>query len=159
MKSEKLSLDVKAKGTLAEVRRAALNLLARREHSLLEMHHKLSHRGYAPTLIAAALEGLVADDLLNEHRYAELYAHSRVDKGYGPLRIDRELRERGISGEIIAVILNDLKDYWMAKLVELRRKRFGAVIPKSTTDLAQQIRFLRYRGFTSEQITRVLCDL
>jgi regulatory protein len=150
--------DAVAEATPQEVRRVALNLLARREHSLLELHHKLNRRGFAPALIATVLEQLVAEDLLNEHRYAELYAHSRVDKGYGPLRVQRELRERGVPATVVAAVLADLEDLWIRKLTELHRKRFGAVLPKDAVGQARQIRFLRYRGFTPEQINHLFRD-
>jgi regulatory protein len=153
MTSQKPSRDNKINdSTLEDARRVALNLLARREHSRLEMQYKLSRRGYGPTVIDAVLEWLMAEELLNEHRYAELYAHSRADKGYGPVRIRQELCERGVPLEIIATILGDLEGYWMPKLAALQRKRFGSVVPVGAAGRAQQFRFLRHRGFTSEQI-------
>ena len=138
--------------TLTEVRRAALGLLARREHSELELHHKLMRRGFSAELIETTLEQLVRENLLSNVRYAEVYAHSRVDKGYGPLRIDRELRERGVSEFIVSSVLAELEDFWMKKLVQVHRKRFGGVLPATPTEEAQQLRFLRHRGFTSDQI-------
>ena len=153
MTSQQPSRDDKINdSTLEDARRVALNLLARREHSRLEMQHKLSRRGYGSTVIDAVLEWLMAEELLNEHRYAELYAHGRADKGYGPVRIQRELCERGVPLEIIATILGDLEGYWMPKLAALQRKRFGSVAPVDAAGRAQQFRFLRHRGFTSEQI-------
>ena len=144
-----------ATATATAVRRAALNLLARREHSVLELHHKLRRRGFLPELIGPVLEQLVAENLLNETRYAEVYAYGRVDKGYGPLRISQELRERGVAETIVAAILADLDDLWMKRLAAVRRKRFGAELPKDAAGQAQQLRFLRHRGFTVEQIKRL----
>ena len=142
----------KEHATPAQVRATALNLLARREHSLLELHHKLTRRGFASETVTTVLERLLADDLVNERRYAELYANSRIDKGYGPLRIRAELRERGISDEIVTVVLADLADFWMKKLIQVHRKRFDGVVPANASDQAKQMRFLRHRGFTLEQI-------
>ncbi len=136
----------------AKVRQVALGLLARREHSILELHHKLSRRGFPPPLVRAVLEQLVEQDLLNETRYAEVYAHGRVDKGYGPLRIRRELQERGVPDAIVSAILAELDEDWMPKLTQLHRKRFDAVRPREMAEEARQMRFLRQRGFTLEQI-------
>ena len=138
--------------TPAQVRNIALNLLARREHSILELQHKLSRRGFAAAMIDVILEQLVAEDLLNEARYAEVYAYHRVDKGYGPLRIRQELRERGVENAIVADVLAELDDLWMKKLAQVQRKRFGESLPKSMSEQARQLRFLRHRGFTLEQI-------
>lgn len=152
MRNRRLSPQERPDATLTEVRRSALNLLARREHSTLELRHKLSQRGFAADLIAAVLEELVAENLLSDARYAEIYAHSRTDKGYGPRRIQQELRERGVAEEIIAVILAELDDFWMVKLSELHRKRFSGTRPRDIADQAKQTRFLLQRGFTPEQI-------
>ena len=137
---------------LAKVRQVALGLLARREHSILELHHKLSRRGFTPAQVESVLERLVEQNLLNETRYAEVYAQGRVDKGYGPLRIRRELRERGVPDAIVSAVLAELDEDWMPKLTQLHRKRFDAVRPRAMAEEARQMRFLRQRGFTLEQI-------
>lgn len=147
-------------GTAPElVREFALWLLARREHSVLELHHKLVRRGFESTQVTPVLEQLVTEDLLNDARYAEVYAHSRVDKGYGPLRIERELRERGVSEEIVSATLKHLNGVWMEKLTALHRKRFAAVSSDYIAEQARQIRFLRQRGYTLEQIRCLLRSL
>ncbi|MFO1352754.1 MAG: regulatory protein RecX [Gammaproteobacteria bacterium] len=141
----------------AAARDTALRLLGRREHSALELRHKLGLRGFTAASIDAVITQLGAEDLLNEARYAEVYAHTRADKGYGPLRIQRELRERGVASEDIAVALADLDDFWPRKLADIRRKRF-ANAHKDASARLQQTRFLRQRGFTLEQINRLFRD-
>ena len=139
----------------SRVRHTALNLLARREHTILELQHKLNRRGFSADIVDTVLDELVAENLLNETRYAEVYSHSRADKGYGPLRIQRELRERGVDDEIIAELLSHLDDIWMKKLTQIQRKRFGEPLPKSLVEQARQTRFLRHRGFTLDQIKQL----
>lgn len=136
----------------AMVRVKALKLLAQREHSRLELRQKLIQRGFAPDHIEQTLNQLTKECLLDEDRYAELYACSRADRGYGPLRIARELRERGISEERVAVALLALEELWQPKLRALHRKRFNALIPADATERMQQTRMLRQRGFTADQI-------
>jgi regulatory protein len=140
-------------------REFALRLLARREHSVLELYHKLVRRGFEATEVTTLLEQLVTEELLSDARYAEVYAHNRVDKGYGPLRIERELRERGVSEEIVSTTLQHLNGVWMDKLTALHRKRFAAVSSDHIAEQARQIRFLRQRGFTLEQIRCLLRSL
>jgi len=144
--------------TPADIRRTAIQLLARREHTVLELQHKLAQRGFAAPDINRVLDELISEDLINEERYAEVYAHSRADKGYGPLRISRELRERGVSEDIVTAVLSSFDEFWMPKLAALQRKRFGAELPRDIAGQAQQTRFLRYRGFTLEQIKTLLRD-
>lgn len=127
-------------------------MLGRREHTALELRHKLSRRGFIAEQIEAVLQGLIEEGLLNEARYAEVYTHTRVDKGYGPLRIRRELQERGVPEAIISANLAGLDDLWMTHLSRLYRKRFGKTPPKEMAERARQMRFLRHRGYTLEQI-------
>jgi len=138
------------------LRDTALGLLARREHSLLELHHKLTRRGYDTSTVMQVLHQLQAEDWLNEQRYADVYASARADKGYGPLRIQRELRERGIDAIIIDSVLAELSDVWQAKLHTLCQRRLSP--PKNLADKAKQQRFLRQRGFTFEQINHYFSD-
>lgn len=136
----------------AVVRAKALELLARREHSRLELRQKLIQRGYAPDRVDSALEQLMAERLLDEGRYAELYACTRADKGYGPLRIACELRERGVSDALVSATLAQLAEAWPAKLRQLHRKRFKSLIPADAAGRMQQTRVLRQHGFTLDQI-------
>jgi regulatory protein len=136
----------------AIIRAKALELLARREHSRLELRQKLLQRGYPAERIEPALDRLVAERLLDESRYAELYACARADKGYGPLRIERELRERGVPDDAVAAALAGLADAWSPKLRELHRKRFKSRLPAGAAERMQQTRVLRQHGFTLDQI-------
>ena len=135
------------------IRDTALGLLGRREHSRLELHHKLTRRGFDSAAVMGVLEQLMTEGWLDEQRYAEVYASTRADKGYGPLRIQRELRERGIEDSIIDSVLRSLDDFWQPKLNQLCQRRFQS--PKNLADKAKQQRFLRQRGFTFEQINQI----
>lgn len=136
----------------AVIRAKALELLARREHSRLELRQKLIQRGFPAESVGPVLDRLVAERLLDENRYAELYACARADKGYGPLRIARELRERGVPDDAVAATLAGLADDWLPKLRALHRKRFKAVAPTDAAGRMRQIRVLRQHGFTLDQI-------
>jgi regulatory protein len=130
-------------------------MLSRREHSIWELQRKLVVRGYQSNLIEAVLVELCRDNLQSDQRFTENYIRSRVEHGFGPHRIAAELRERGVSTELI---INCLKreDQWDSQVIKARNKRFGQVIPSSLKERNQQIRFLQYRGFTQEQINHAL---
>jgi len=139
----------------AAIRAKALDLLARREHSRLELRQKLIQRGFPSERIEAVLDRLIEERLLDENRYAELYACARADKAYGPLRIARELRERGVPEEAVAAALAALAEHWLPKLRELHRKRFKSLIPADAAGRMQQTRVLRQHGYTLEQIKQL----
>jgi regulatory protein len=75
-----------------------------------------------------------------------------MQKGYGPVRLRQELRERGIEDAMIDISIENLDVDWIQSLSEVRNKKFGAKMPRDYKEQARESRFLQYRGFTSEQI-------
>jgi hypothetical protein len=53
-------------------------------------------------------------------------------------------------------VRTDPEENWLADAERVRRKKFGDAIPESYEERARQARFLQNRGFTMEQIRRVL---
>jgi regulatory protein len=140
---------------LKEIRRAAMNLLARREHSEIELARKLRRKGFAEDNIQQVTIQLIQENLLSNHRFIENYIHFRRAKGFGPLRIQAELIERGIHEELIDHHLKITDNAWFAEVREVWRKRFKNQMPQDFKTRAAQMRFLYSRGFTSEQIESV----
>lgn len=142
------------------IRQKLLDLLARREHSQHELQQKLQARGFAETAIGAVMNGLAAAGLQSDNRFAESYLHARAQKGYGPIRISNELNQRGVTIEVIATAMDRANCDWQALAEQVRQKKFGAAIPKDPVASTKQIRFLQYRGFTSDQIRAAVecCD-
>lgn len=137
------------------VRRVAMDLLARREHGRAELSRKLRQRGAAQELIDPALDRLAEEGLLNESRYLESYIASRARAGYGPVRIREELSQRGLPrGEIDSALSESGVD-WSENLREVWRRKF-ARLPQDARERAQQGRFLSYRGYSMEAISRLL---
>ena len=140
----------------------AIRLLSKREHSAAELRHKLSVRDWDDEVDAEQIEQLIHDlqqqGLQSDQRYAESYTHMRYNKGYGPVRIDNELRERGVSENIRRCCLNAIpeQDWWLL-MQQVRNKKFGKVLPQEYNERAKQMRFLRYRGFVNEKILELVC--
>ena len=135
-------------------RRRAMDLLARREHSRLELERKLRTRDYSGAVVASVLDELEADGLLSDSRFAESFVRARIARGRGPNRIRLELIERGVAASEDA--LREAGCDWGRLAVETRKKRFGAGPPRDYRERARQARFLEYRGFTAEQIHNAL---
>ena len=139
-----------------EIEHKLVELLARREHSRQELLRKLEQRGYAGDEVTPVLEALAAQGLQSETRFAEHYARGREQRGYGPVRIRQELRERGIDDGLIATALEALEVDWFAAARAARHKRFGAAAPADFREQARQLRFLNNRGFDAEQCRAAL---
>lgn len=139
----------------AAVRRAAMDLLARREHGRVELSRKLRLRGAPTDLIEPALDRLAEEGLLSEARYLESFVRMRANAGYGPLRIREELAQRGLAREVIEQALRDSGFDWSAQLYEVWQRKFGE-LPGDQREKARQGRFLSYRGYSLEMIGRLL---
>ncbi len=139
-----------------EVRLAAMNLLARREHSQQELHRKLVNKGFESADIKPALATLSEEGLLSDERFTEAFINSRLKRGSGPIKIAMELQQRGISDELVNAYLDDRDAQWAESAIAVRAKRFGPSFPEDFKERARQMRFLQYRGFTLQQIQRAV---
>lgn len=130
----------------------ALRLLVRREHSELELRHKLLARQFDDDIIDRVVAELVGQGLLSDRRFADAYVRGRFERGFGPLRIQSELHQRGVAADLAAQTLAELSGDWVDSATRQRHKRFGAVRPEDARERARQMRFLQQRGFTGDQI-------
>jgi len=164
------------KRSVRSPRHIAMDLLARRDHTRHELYSKLFSKlsskleakipadglsaEYSQEFLAdeinEVLDELEADGLLNESRFAESFVNSRIRRGLGPARIRRELGEKGVRGQAADLAFEAAEADWLEQARAVREKKFGNELPSEYKERARQARFLQYRGFTSEQIQRVL---
>lgn len=139
-----------------EIRRSAMDALARREYARGELQRKLENKGFEPTGVDTTLEELATENLLSDERFVESYLNSHIEKGHGPLKLRQELRKRGVDDSLIDQGLAECEQDWSEMARDVRCKRFGEETPHDIKEKAKQMRFLTYRGFTSEQIRHAL---
>ena len=141
-----------------DARTDAVRLLARREHSVAELRHKLLARGHNSRQVADVLGALAGEGLLSDARFAEAFARSRIERGHGPVRISAELRQHEVDDALIARCFAALEVDWREQAARARRKRFGETLPGDYEARMRQARFLQYRGFDAGHIRQVLND-
>ena len=133
-----------------------MRLLARREHGARELATKLEQRGYPGALIEAEIERLAAAGLQDDHRFAELFAEQRVERGDGPLKIRAALGQRGIDDALINSVLAPFEEEWLERARAVLDRRFGAAAVTTRADRARRLRFLESRGFPASVAWRAL---
>jgi len=131
-------------------------MLARREHSAFEIRRKLKQKDIADAEIEAAVEHLQQEGLLSDERYAEAYIHMRKGKGYGPLRIALELKERGVAESDYGHYLYAGDMDWRSVLKAAYDKKFGNRVCDDYREKAKRIRYLQYRGFPLDNIHELI---
>jgi regulatory protein len=143
----------------AAVRRVAMDLLARREHGRVELSLKLRLRGAPADLIEAALDRLAEQGLLSDTRFLQCFVASRARGGHGPLRIREDLSSRGLPREAIDSALREAEFDWSEQLREVWLRKFSGCLPSDARERAKQGRFLAYRGYPLDLISRLLRGL
>ncbi len=123
---------------------------------MLELRRKLKRHGGGDAETEALIDALTREGWIDERRFTEAFVRSRSGRGMGPLRIDAELRERGIGAALARSAVWDAGECWESRAETARRKRFGDDAPEEFAERARQSRFLERRGFTREQVGRVL---
>ena len=154
----------------------ALQLLAQRDQSRLELRRKLLRHARAAAAEAAQaddsapegeaapdaeaevetlLDWLQANGCLSTDRFVESRVHAREAR-FGNLRIRGELAQHGVVAP--AEVTRALAESELARAAAVRERRF-ALAPADAGERAVQCRFLAQRGFTSEVIHRLMRQL
>ena len=142
--------------TAVDLRRGAMDLLARREHSRQELQLKLGRRfDVEPEIISRVVDQLAREGLQSNQRLAEAYLRYRSNRGQGPLKIKAELRGKAVENDLIDEAFNAANIDWFAQAVLVLNKRFGESPATDATQQAKRARFLQQRGFSFDQIYAV----
>ena len=139
----------------ALARKKAMDLLARREHSRLELYRKLQQRKFASHIINSELDKLIDEDLLSDERFAEAYLRSRFERGKGPNIIFSELLQRGVNEVLVNHALEGIsEEQWCELAYETMHKKLGNETELDYDKQLKLMKFLSYRGFTRSQIEK-----
>ncbi len=136
------------------LRERALAYLARREYSYQELQQKLTPHAGEDDDLPSLLEDFKKRGWLSDTRYTEQIVHARKGR-YGSLRVAHELRQHGISDELISKAVADMTKDELAAARTVYQKKFSQA-PQSREEWAKQARFLQGRGFGFEVIRKVL---
>lgn len=136
-----------------DIKETCLRLLARREHSRKELLNKLTGKGFDREDVLAVIDELARQGWQDDHRYAQNYARYRMQKGYGPVRIEYELRQNGIDEADLDAVLQESGDSWMDLLEQVYNKKYNHKKNLDRNEWAKRSRFLLHRGFTGEMIS------
>lgn len=138
-----------------QIRDKAVQLLARREHSARELQNKLSG-AFDAELVATVIESIALQGLQSDDRFAAGLVRGRIQQGHGPVRIDAELKQKGVNTLTRQKAFEDNSVDWMEQVASVFQRKFGSQPASDPKSRAKQVRFLQYRGFTMDQIRHAL---
>ena len=116
----------------------------------------MTAKGFDAPDVTRVVAELKQGGFQSDYRFADSFVYNRVQRGYGPVRIRRDLRERGVADEVIDAVLSARDEDWVARLGEVHAKKFGNNNPTDYKEQMRRARFLQYRGFSNDQIRRLL---
>lgn len=141
----------------------ALDALARRSRSRVELGRWLREKEFGAGEIEAALEKLTALGLLDDAEFARGFARSRLGaaRGFGPRRVMAELAKRGVSRQVAEAVLAELGEgEGLASLEEVAaRKLKGMRGVEAEVQRRRLYGFLARRGFRDAEIREVVRKL
>lgn len=123
-------------------------LLARRDYSEQELRQKLKRKEFSEEEAEQALAKAQEHNWQSDIRFCTSYVRSRALQGYGPRRIQQELRYKGIASWLIEQTLAEAEVDWF----EIAEYQFNKKRPDEWDLKAKQKvwRFMLGRGFDSD---------
>jgi len=133
----------------------AMAALARREHSIEEMRRKLRLKGFESAEIDVVIEKLLHNNCLSDERFTETYINMRRQRGYGPLRIAQELRERGVDNDLSDALLDKNDPRWRDIMRRQYQKKFAGKPALAYGEKVRRARYLQSRGFPLDWVFKL----
>jgi len=146
-----------------QAKQRALDYLAHKPRTEEEVRRKLRQEDAPEPVIEDVVARLHELSYLDDEAYATDYVRNRfASKKYGPVRIRRELVERGVDRHVADRAVADLfeDEDPVAAAREHAEKRWSRLADEEPRRRKQKLyRYLRRRGFTSDTIYPILDDL
>lgn len=143
----------------------ALRLLTARSYTARSLLRKLTQKGIVPEEARAVLDRLEASGLVNDAKFAEQYARSKVlTSGASKRRVVQDLRRKGIAESLantaIAQVFADEEIDSAAMAEKTARKKLGQLGALEPRILRQRLfGFLARRGYDLDDIKKVVATL
>jgi regulatory protein len=143
--------------------RTALRAIERRSFARADLARRLARKGHAPDMIAAALDRLAEQGLLDDAKFAANYAETRAARGRGPRRLVRDLLAMGVERSIIdraVATVEQAAEGGESVPLTLATRRAGQL-----RDLPRQVRrrrvlaYLARRGFSGREVSEMVGKL
>lgn len=140
-------------------KQSAYRLLSYRDRSVKEIETKLAEKGYSEEIIAEVIASLKEANYLDDDRFARQWVRFRTEhRHFGPIRLKRELLEKGISSEEADRAIEGRSEEW--DLVEqaeaaLRRRLKDPSLLHDLKTRQKAYAFLQRKGFNTETIFKV----
>jgi regulatory protein len=99
-------------------KKSGFNILSRRDHSTFELSRKLKERGFSEIICAQVIAYLQSLQLLDDLKFIRQWSRFRLDlHSFGPLRLRKELLEKGLPCGEVDSFINHLPEEWAPEIL------------------------------------------
>ena len=158
MKQKSDLLKKEDKRNPSRAREYALRLLEYRERSEQEIKERMARKNYNERLIKSTIKSLKNHNLVNDRRFARMWAESCLRRSYGRWKVQSDLNKKGIDEEIVEEVLRE--SYSKVDEVQIAlaliQKKWPFLKEEKNTLLRRVSDFLKRRGFPFEVIAEVI---
>ncbi len=142
----------KSKSSASDLFARALRILARRDHSEVELRQKLERYGFSAAVVDEVIERCYSYNYLDDERYAQAKSREMLRNGHGVgPKILLELRRRGIKESLAQTALQDASNEFPAEEVfrQQLERRFTNFDYAVASDKERQrlVSYFQRRGF------------
>lgn len=150
------------KGEVTKAKNAVFRLLKYRARSRKEIEDRLKQKKFSQDTINLVIDYFDKLEFINDREFASSWLNSRIAKPLGMRRIFFELRQKGISKDIIEEAQSKLKERYneyevVSELVRNKMKRLANL--ESNKAKRRVYNFLIRRGFSIDVINEVFSEL
>ena len=152
--------QLQAKETQEVAFQNALHFISYRPRTTAEIESKLTEKGYAETVIQAAIERLRANGLLDDSNFARTWVENQSTfRPRGQRALAFELRRKGVTDEVIAQALEETPaEEELAYQAGTRQARKLAALERNEFRMKLSA-FLARRGFSYGTIAPVVARI
>ncbi|MBE2897345.1 recombination regulator RecX [Pasteurellaceae bacterium 20609_3] len=133
----------------------AVGLLARRDYSACELAQKMQQKAIDAHSIDEVLAHCQQHGWQSDARFCQSFIRFRAQRGYGPVRISQELKQKGIDSQLSTLCFEEAEIDWFALADSVFHKKFG----HKALDLKGQQkawRFMASRGFHTDHFAHLI---
>lgn len=140
---------------------------AQAERSPSDLRRRMQRLELAEELQAELLTRLEAEDFVSGERFARAFVHDKHRfNGWGPRRLEHELRRHGIASSVIATALEELEEETSAEdeeprvlqLLRTKQRSLPAGLERRKA-YDRLMRFGLYRGYDYDEVREAITQL
>jgi regulatory protein len=151
--------ELQAADSIVQARQKAYRFLSYRPRSVAEMRQYLLAKGLAEPAIIQMIDYFIEQQLLDDHAFARYWVEQRETfKPRSSFALRQELRQKGISSQVIDETVAGLDEHQAARKAALKKVRLWTGLPEA--QFRQKMGgFLQRRGFSYQVIEPILSEL